>query len=144
MWLNELFASGPLQIRSPDDAHAQIFAMTNHWMQLYTLVLKWCLKDVKLTYLFYFDLSEKQFCQNILRSKDFKKNHIITWCKRKRSGWMRKRFKNCRYHILDIKPRIHRLCAQKQAHVSHWVHWLTWKWLLNFSVLHSSFKVVMF
>ena len=31
------FASGPIRI--PDYAHAQILAITNHWIQIYTLVL---------------------------------------------------------------------------------------------------------
>ena len=61
---------GPLQIRIPNYAHAQIFVMTNHWVRLYNLGL-WDVFKMMITMLFYLDLSGKNFRQQILRSKNF-------------------------------------------------------------------------
>ena len=86
--LIELFL---LQIRIPDYALEQMFAMTNHWMQLYNLVLHYVFK-IMITKLFYFDLIEKKFAKNFSDQKFKAKNYVIKW-------WKRKRFKNCRFHI---------------------------------------------
>ena len=53
-----------------DYAGAQILAMTNHRLQLYNLVRCDAFKMI-ITKLFYFDLSRKNFCPKIFRSKDF-------------------------------------------------------------------------
>ena len=57
-----LFALGPLQIRIPDYAHAQILAMTNHWTQLYNLVLHDVFKMI-ITKLFVLTYLEKIFAE---------------------------------------------------------------------------------
>ena len=66
-----LFVLGLLQIRIPAYAHAQILAMTNHWIQLYNLVLYYAF-EIMITMPFYLDLSGKNFCLEILRWKNFK------------------------------------------------------------------------
>ena len=71
MWLNGLLAAGALQIQSPDYAHAQTLAMTNHWLQLYNLILYDAFK-LMITKLFYFDLSGKVFAKK-LKIKHFKR-----------------------------------------------------------------------
>ena len=62
MWLIGLFASGPLQIRIPDYARAQILAMKNHWMQLLLYILILCeVFKMMITKLFFVWLIWKQF-----------------------------------------------------------------------------------
>ena len=65
---NQTFASGPHQIRIPDHVHAQILELTYHWLQLYSLV-QYDVFKMMIRKLFYFDLSGKNVCQKILRSK---------------------------------------------------------------------------
>ena len=59
-----------LRIRIADYDLAQILEMKNDLIQLYSLALYDVFKMI-ITKLFYFDLSEKIFCQKVLGSKKF-------------------------------------------------------------------------
>ena len=105
MWLTGLFALGPLQIWIPDYDHAQILAMTNHWIRLYNLLLYDVFK-MMITMLFYLDVSGKNVCQKNLRSKNFKQK--------------------LRHQVVKAEAlRVEARAIQKLL-LSH--HWLTWSW----------------